>query len=159
MKKHWNYLKYVLKHKYYVYKAGRKLGLGRWQLLIHDLSKFSRAEWGPYVQWFYDRPEGGLALDYKRAQKDFAKAWEHHWKNNPHHWEFFAYRDFQVKMPERFAREMIADWYGAGKAKTGKADVQGWYLDTKDKMVLHPTTRDFIEDVIFSDWFDENLGE
>lgn len=54
---HLRYLRYVLLHKWYVFRAGLAIGgmspRWVWRLLVHDLSKFSRAEWGPYVAKFY----------------------------------------------------------------------------------------------------------
>ena len=38
------YGKYLGKHKYYVYKAGRKMDVPRIKLLKHDLSKFRPSE-------------------------------------------------------------------------------------------------------------------
>lgn len=67
MKPHLRYLRYVLLHKFYVFRAGLALAKVRghrpsvawlWRLLVHDLTKFSRIEWGPYVANFYgDSPE------------------------------------------------------------------------------------------------------
>lgn len=48
-------------------------------------------------------------------------------------------------MPERYVREMVADWYGAGRAITGRWDAPGWYWENKEKMKLHPATRSFVE--------------
>lgn len=45
------YGKYVGKHKYYVYKAGREFGAPRTRLLKHDLSKLTPSEWRPYAQF------------------------------------------------------------------------------------------------------------
>jgi hypothetical protein len=32
-----------------------------------------------------------------------------------------------LPMPEKFVREMVADWMGAGRAITGRWDVNDWY--------------------------------
>lgn len=63
MTAHLRYLKYVVLHKLYVLRAGlairKHVGIEvnmlawLWRLLVHDLSKFGRAEWGPYVAMFY----------------------------------------------------------------------------------------------------------
>lgn len=52
MNAHLQYLRYVLVHKWCTLIECYKLGI-LWRGIIHDLSKFSRAEWGPYVEWFY----------------------------------------------------------------------------------------------------------
>jgi hypothetical protein len=48
-------------------------------------------------------------------------------------------------MPERFLKEMLADWRGAGKA-LGSTDTKAWYEKMKSKMILHPDTRAWIEE-------------
>lgn len=47
-------------------------------------------------------------------------------------------------MPDADRREMLADWRGAGRA-VGKPDTAAWYLANRDKMILHPNTRAWIE--------------
>jgi hypothetical protein len=72
---HLRYLRYVLLHKLYVFRAGVLINgyslPWLWRLLVHDLSKFSRAEWRPYVCRFYGPPARELAerevLDHKAA--------------------------------------------------------------------------------------------
>ncbi len=52
-----------------------------------------------------------------------------------------------LQMPKRFAREMVADWIGAGRAN-GSRDVEGWYLANKGKLVLDDSTRYFVTQVL-----------
>lgn len=47
-------------------------------------------------------------------------------------------------MPDVYRREMLADWRGAGRA-LGFPDTTGWYEKNRDKMMLHPKTRAWIE--------------
>jgi hypothetical protein len=61
MKAHLRYLSYVLRHKWFVLLAGRKAGAPLWRLLIHDWSKFTPAEWGAYVAYFYGPSAGDVA--------------------------------------------------------------------------------------------------
>lgn len=49
MRAHWAYLKVVLRHKWFVLLASRQMGVPLWIAFIHDLSKFSPAEWNAYV--------------------------------------------------------------------------------------------------------------
>jgi hypothetical protein len=49
-----------------------------------------------------------------------------------------------LSIPSRYQREMLADWIGAGRAQ-GTTDNLGWYLAHRDKMLLHPNTRAWIE--------------
>lgn len=155
MRKHLRYLRYVLRHKWFVYKAGRELGLGRWQLLIHDWQKFAPVEWFPYVETFYGdketprRADGGY--DPNAVSDAFDRAWNHHQKRGPHHWQYWVMPggadNGGVKMleiPDRYRREMLADWRGAGLA-LGKPDTRGWYLANSKNMQLHPETRAWVE--------------
>lgn len=143
--KHLRYLYIVLRHKYYVYKYGRQLGVKRWTLIVHDLSKFNRAEWGPYVERF---GSGRAGLEDKSGDnKAFALAWRHHWQHNPHHWEYWIARPgpWPAEMPETYVREMVADWKAASKVYAGKDDCTEWYNATKDRQAMHPNTRALVE--------------
>lgn len=62
--KHWKYLKYVVRHKWYVFLACRQLGVPLWQSIIHDWTKFLPREWFPYVRYFYGMPKVGDEVIY-----------------------------------------------------------------------------------------------
>jgi hypothetical protein len=49
-----------------------------------------------------------------------------------------------LPMPDRYRREMLADWKGAGLAM-GKPNTREWYLANRQKMILHPDTRAWVE--------------
>lgn len=53
-----------------------------------------------------------------------------------------------LEMPEKYAREMVADWYGAGRAITGRWECPKWYSENRSKINLHPKTRAFVEQLI-----------
>ncbi len=165
--KHVRYLWYVLRHKLYVYREGRKLGVSRLQLLLHDWQKFTPAEWFPYVRYFYgDYPvfkdmSPGLKMIYfgrtrEDVERDFDYAWLHHQKlGGKHHWQYWLLRldsgiTKALYMPDRYRREMLADWRGAGLA-LGKPDTAGWYEANRDKMQLHPETRAWIEQQLYGE--------
>lgn len=162
---HVKYLWYVLVHKYWVIVFGRKMGVPMGRLLMHDASKFSRTEWGPYARWFYSlAPDGrswytiwkegeGINVPYEMEpyatarvlKRDFDRAWEHHWRHNMHHWEYWGTRPVQlggisIPMSETYVQEMIADWWAAGYAK-GATDVVSWYISNVSRMNLHTDTR------------------
>jgi hypothetical protein len=50
-----------------------------------------------------------------------------------------------LPMPERYAKEMLSDWRGAQRALTGKDETAAWYTSQRDRMLLHPNTREWIE--------------
>ena len=133
----------TVKHKYFVFLAGRDLGLGCWQLLIHDLSKFTAVELPAYGRSFFGD---------KGDPDGFARAWLHHQNVNPHHWEYWMPRTGHVQsgpkppapleMPEKYVREMIADWLGASRGYTGSWDMTDWLAKHLPRIEtnLHPTT-------------------
>jgi hypothetical protein len=121
---------FVLKHKWYVFTYGIKIGgIPLWQLLIHDLSKFSRAEFGPYIRKHAtgERPE------------EYLVAMRRHQAHNPHHWQHWIQNGELHPMPEVYVREMVADWHGATK-NYNRETLQEWFEKDYPKMILHPET-------------------
>lgn len=162
MGKHWKYLRYVLRHKLYVYREGRRLGLGRLQLLVHDWQKLMPVEWFPYVETFYGDKSGGGprrkdgGYDPNAQGEAFDRAWNHHQKRGPHHWQYWVMplEDGGIKvlaMPEKYRLEMLADWAGAGRAIKGHGpervldETRAWYQANRSNMELHPDTRAWVE--------------
>lgn len=104
MKKHFKYLSYVLKHKWYVFYAGIKIGAPIHRLIIHDWSKFLPSEWYGYVEMFYGESYTELEKkaekywmfleetreEFNNNRRDgFNKAWLLHQKRNKHHWQYW----------------------------------------------------------------------
>jgi hypothetical protein len=161
--KHLNYLKYVLIHKWFVFIECCKLGIPL-KGIIHDLSKFTPSEWFPYVNYFYGNyPEWSKmspaekSLYFGKTKEDIKKvfdlAWLYHQKRNRHHWQYWVLqkddgRLVPLKMPLVYAKEMLADWIGAGLAITGERDINIWYEHNKNKIRLHDETRNWIEATI-----------
>jgi len=146
MKRHWSYLKYVLRHRWFVFVASWRISSSIWLALIHDMSKFRPSEWFSYANTFY-KFDG--SKQYKETPA-FNRSWLLHQHRNPHHWQHWVLRqdngpDIPIKMPDRYALEMVADWMGAGRAITGKWECAEWYEKNKDKIVLHDDTRWLVE--------------
>lgn len=149
------YLRSLLRHKWYVFVEACKLGIP-WLGLMHDLSKFRPDEFIPYARHFC----GG-----KRTQEDvdaaYELAWLKHQRRNKHHWQWWVLMNdtdgtYPLPMPDRYRREMLADWRGAGRAY-GNPNTAAWYLSTEGKgRNLHPDTKGWIEGrlglVHESDW-------
>lgn len=157
MKNHIAYLKYVLRHKWFVYRAGRITRAPLWRLIIHDWSKFLPCEWFPYVGSFYNadgtKADWGLRTPF--GIQWFDQAWNHHQKFNKHHWQHWVLttdsdepRTKALPIPEKFIREMVADWMGAGLAITGRMEVQEWYDKNASKMILHPDTKIRVDEIL-----------
>jgi hypothetical protein len=137
-----------------------KWGVPWWTAVIHDWTKFTPTEWFPYVQSFYN-PDGSKrnpktasgTLDINKTARSFAAAWNSHQKTNKHHWQYWVLINDEdgtvpLEIPEGYVREMLADWEGAGKAITGKADPVGWYTRNYDKFMFHPKTRALVEQLL-----------
>lgn len=157
MKKHLQYLSYVIRHKWFVLVASIKIGAPIWRALVHDMSKFKPSEWFPYVEAFYgvygynwrDIDQYGIRKNI-RVMEDFDRAWLFHQKRNPHHWQYWVLiKDNEpslcIEMPRSYALEMIADWMGAGRAITGKWEVKEWYAKNREKIKLHDNTEDRVD--------------
>ncbi|KKW13327.1 MAG: hypothetical protein UY48_C0002G0018 [Candidatus Gottesmanbacteria bacterium GW2011_GWB1_49_7] len=161
MKAHWKYLQYVLRHKWFVFLEACRLGIP-WRGFWHDWSKFLPSEWFAYVEYFYTNRRqtewfdlyskygaAELAPYGETVQDHFDLAWLFHQKRNPHHWQFWVLRkdDGNTRvlfMPGKYAREMVADWCGMGRA-VGKPDTRTWYQENQGKILLHPLTRNQVE--------------
>lgn len=159
MKAHWRYLCYVLIHKWYVFRGCLFLRVPLHQAIVHDWVKFLPVEWFAYVRQFYN-PDGSKrsvrdasgSYDPNKQAEDFRRAWLHH-QRQPHHWQaWISIGDggnlSPLPIPPRFLLEMVADWYGAGKAINGRNDIKAWYAKNRDKIILDEWTRAKIEDAI-----------
>lgn len=150
MRRYLAYLKSLLIHKYWVFYYGFRVGVNIWQLITHDWSKFMPWEFVPYANQFYNAD--GSSRKEETYNSAFDAAWLHHQNVQPHHWQYWVLimdtgAIIELEMPEKYAREMLADWHGAGRAYNGKGnDTQRWYLGKKSAMRLHPKTRIWIEE-------------
>jgi hypothetical protein len=129
LKDDWQNLKYIAKHKYYIYGPGRELGLSRGQLLKHDLSKFSRDEWGPYRDFFYSDKR-----DLPETKERFLSAVHNsHYKKNLHH------TSYHEDVPFKYKLEEVVDWYAAAKTQSDNPrsfpSFKEWYLENRHKFI------------------------
>lgn len=163
--KHLKYLRYLVIHKWFVLIACWKRGL-IWRGIVHDWSKFLPDEWFPYANFFYGRVADRVREDAVRMmghdpftpkevlRERFNRAWLKHQHRSPHHWQHWVLRNddgttVALKMPRRCMLEMLADWDGAGRAITGKSgDTPVWYAKNREKMLMHPETRRYVDTVL-----------
>lgn len=119
------------------------------QVVIHDSSKRSPAEYGPYDNYFY-----GIG-----DEKAFNLAWLHHIHHNPHHWQHWLLvqddgksgdpsKVIALEMPKIDALEMIADWWSFSWRSGNLSEVFDWYEEHKDGIILHENTRAYVESVL-----------
>lgn len=155
MIKHWLYLKYVLRHKWFVFLECMKLGVPLWIAVWHDWDKFLPDEWFPYVNFFHGKPkppirdETGYYKPTDTGDAAFDFAWLLHQKRNRHHWQWWVLPEDDggtkvLEMSDVYRREMLADWRGAGRAQ-GTPNTYQWYHKNKEKMQMGPETRRWIE--------------
>lgn len=145
MIKHLRYLKYVLRHKWWVFVAGRKLGVPTYLLILHDWTKFLPSEWTPYVVQFYSSTKP------QEDNPQFRRACHLHYRRNKHHWQYWASHDgYPFYIPPKYLAEMVADWAGAGKAITGRWELAEWYSRNKASIILSPHDRRQVERLINS---------
>lgn len=115
----------------------------------HDASKWCTAEYGPYDDYFYGEPN----------EDDFNFAWLHHIHHNPHHWQHWiltnGYGKFSepgvvtaFEMPHVYALEMVADWWSFSWRSGNLSEIFDWYESHKDRIVLHESTREYVEGVL-----------
>lgn len=150
MKKHFLYLKYLLRHKWYVAIECFKQGL--WvHAFTHDLSKFRPSEWFPYAEFFYGEQ---LKSKMGKVSSDFDYAWLLHQKRNKHHWQYWVLmRDSKptklLEIPDKHLITMACDWIGASKAIRGKdAKPMEWYQKVKKQTLLSELTRTRFEKLL-----------
>lgn len=162
------FLKYTLIHKYWV-------AVGLWKIfkydpclktlplllfmITHDISKFHPEEFSAYADFFYKKWDDKKSPKYQLAKCKWEHAWNHHQKSNKHHWQYWKLIDYKgnvsdIGTPSKlYAYEMVADWYGAGKARD-KNDVIQWFLDNEDFMNLHTYTQYWVLKAIHNvDWY------
>lgn len=150
MKKYWLYFKYIMEHKKNVFLECRKVKGMWWHGITHDLSKFSPSEFKAYAWKFYGGKQASRALlkatgtehmciSKEDIEEDFQNAWEHHYKNNKHHWNYWIGQD----MPEIYIKQMICDWKGMSR-KFGDT-AQEFYMKNHDKIELSHCSRVLLE--------------
>jgi len=138
----WAYLWYIIRHKFFVLRAGLVLHVSLWRLLVHDLSKFRSDEWIPYRHYFYKKNRDGKThAELKECDPLFKHAWTLHIRRNDHHWQhWFAMPSQPLQMPECAVREMVADWIGTGRAINGRYTFLDWWEENEPAIKLHPAT-------------------
>ena len=113
------------------------------QIELHDASKYEDEEFYPYLYHFYPSQAGN---DDEEA---YDKAWNHHQKHNPHHWQYWILQKDSGKqvildMPENYIIEMLCDW-SSFQYTNPKSTAKYWYENNKQNMLLSDNTKTLIE--------------
>lgn len=124
------------------------------RILDHDKSKYSKEEFDAYRKNFYP-------INKKEKEdnlKNFEKAWEHHYKNNSHHWQNRQYKkSFNINNDEEVldVLENVLDWAAMGY--TFKDTVKEYYDKNKDNIILCSSEKIFLEHIIYDILLDEGV--
>ncbi|HLV34808.1 MAG TPA: DUF5662 family protein [Spirillospora sp.] len=145
LRRHLLHLRYLLRHKWYVFLECRRLRVPLWIALLHDWDKFLPDVWFAYAR--LNHPPANANQD--RLRDAFVQAKMIHQHRNKHHWQFWVFITDcgEIKclpIPDVYRRELLADWRGAGKSM-GKPDLLGWYTECRETMRFHPETRAWLE--------------
>lgn len=120
--KAWKHFKLITHHKFRVGVNCFRVGL-YWQGLVHDLSKYSPTEFINSVKYYNGHRS---PIEVEREQNGYSLAWLHHKGRNKHHHEYWIDHVDQggipIKIPFKYALEMVCDSVAAGQVYTGK----GW---------------------------------
>lgn len=161
---HIKYLKYVLKHKWYVAVFGWKLGLPLWRIIKHDWSKFLPSEWFPYVNFFYGKWDKSYYTENPNKSK-FSVACNKHYHRNSHHWQHHLRignkgEINKLTIPDMDCVEMVADWAAAGYAITGdRNNIFEWYNENRDNIIMDDKSREIVELYIQMLWITRDINE
>lgn len=120
--------------------------------IAHDDSKHSIEEYEAYDDYFYGK-EGKDEDDISVIDSAFDYAWLHHIHCNSHHWQHWILFEDEgniktLEMPVKDVYEMIADWWSFSWKSGNLSEIFDWYEKHKDKMKLHPMTRELVEKIL-----------
>ena len=148
------HLKTILVHKFWVFVYCCKLGIP-WQGVTHDLSKFSWIEFKESVIFC----QGGKKSPIPKAKETqgYSLAWQHHKGRNKHHYEYWTdnydNQTTAIEMPEKYVRELVADWLAAGRTYNGRSftiyDEIDWWENSKDYKLINDNTKYRISEILY----------
>jgi hypothetical protein len=157
IKSFFGHIRNILVHKYLVIYYGRKLNIGIWQLLMHDISKFSPIEFLESVKYYQGTSS---PIPVSKKINGYSCAWQHHKGHNPHHYEYWV-DNFDtglttIPMPYKYLSELVADWMAAGRTYNGR-DFSfnkqcDWWADKRNSICMHPATILALDDFFCKDF-------
>ena len=143
----------INEHKIEVGKNCFRCGL-YWQGIVHDLSKYSPAEFLVGAKYYQGTRSPNEA---EREAVGYTSSWLHHKGRNKHHLEYWIDYDLDkrdgsmtgMKMPDNYIIEMFCDRVAASKIYKGDKytdrSALDYYLNGKSKGAMHPYVRRKIE--------------
>lgn len=118
----------------------------------HDASKYSEEEYEAYAEYFY--PSDGSKVGSDLARKyAFDKAWLHHQKHNPHHWQYYVLINDEdgieaLIMPLLDVYEMVSDWGAFAYLQKDGDKLRNWYAANRDKQIINKLTRRVVDALV-----------
>lgn len=164
MNKYISYIWKIIRHKYHVYKIGRKLKTPILRLIKHDLSKFYPSEFFPYVEEYYGNTL--LQKDHDMITSNYERAWDLHIERNDHHWQHWVPKSVNSKeilernlpeIPICVLREMVADWVAASVVYRGvypKLNDWPWFYREFPTIIMNNKSKSILEHIIYKEIFE-----
>ena len=141
----------VCRHRHKVLIHCAKAGILK-RGLLHDLSKFSPAEFIPGVKYYQGTRSPN---EMEREQNGYSSAWLHHKGRNKHHIEYWIDEECTVQplMPYEYAVECVCDKLAATRIYLGKnytSDMPLWHWEKYGKNIAaNPSTMKFVTEVFY----------
>lgn len=150
-----SHLKTINHHKRLVMEHCFRIGLYR-QGLLHDLSKYSPAEFLPGARYYQGNRSPNNA---EREANGVSLAWLHHKGRNKHHLEYWIDytplpedRMSGMKMPLGYVLEMVCDRIAASKNYRKEAykdgDSYAYFERSRSHYIIHPETEALLEKLL-----------
>lgn len=144
----------ITKHRHLVMKHCKKAGILR-QGLLHDLSKYSLAEFIPGARFYSGSRSPN---ESERKANGYSLAWMHHKGRNKHHFEYWVdynintKKNEPVEMPVKYVAEMFCDRVAASKIYNPEGYNDSFPLDYfikgKGKRAINPNTSQLLESLL-----------
>lgn len=151
IKKIFGHLHTINKHRFKVFCLCCKVGIPI-RGLLHDLSKYSPAEFWESVRYFGEGKYSPIRTC--KSVNGYSYAWIHHKNRNRHHYEYWY--DYNARTPSpiipfKYFLEMVCDSFAAGITYQGKNWDQHYqlkyWIHAKDQSRMHPKVRRLLERV------------
>lgn len=151
LKKAWKHFCLITHHKWVVFKLCCKVGQP-WRGLVHDISKYSPAEFGESIKYYVGTHS---PITEAKIINGYSKAWLHHKGRNKHHAEYW-YDELAPEstpvIPYPYAAEMLCDKMAAGIIYEGKNWTKEFELSywekEKDEIHINEKVKDFITGIL-----------
>lgn len=151
MRNFFGHLFTITRHRHQVFVHCCKAGIPL-QGLLHDLSKYSPAEFIPGVR-FYQGDRSPTEIE--RREFGCSRAWMHHKGRNKHHFEYWNDYNPKKRMPEavemplKYVKEMFCDRVAASKIYQGKLYTEDspikYFLSGNARYIMHPKTAELLQ--------------